>query len=682
MGERVPPQRLSDSGAPARRVLVVEDDAGLNNLVRKTLGRCGFETLGAYTGDGAIHAALSTPDVVLLVDHQLPDMLGTDLVRNLAGQGQPFPFVAMTGHGDERVAVEMMKLGAKDYLVKDGGFVDLLPDVLRRVFREIETERRLDTAERDLRESEAKFRRLVEHSPGIVYVHSIQHGGRYYSARAREVLGHTVEHLLENGFLWHDAIHPEDLPRVDASLAAAGSGTLYDMEYRIRTASGEWRWLRDRCMGVHEEKGECLVEGLAMDVTSRRQAEQALRESVEKFKNLFEHSPLGMFLLDAGGVVTDVNTAAGAIFGVPREKYLGCNLLREMHDGPHKGSMMRGLREGDSLAEGPYTSFLSEKYLVLKSRTSRISPDRFLVILEDVTELKRMQELLVQNEKMMSIGGLAAGMAHEINNPLSGILQGAQVVLNRITSDMPANIKAAQEVGCDLEKVRTFLARRDVPAMIESMRDSASRAAQIVRNMLEFSRKSESVHAPADVNAVLDKAVELCASDYDLKKKYDFRSIVIAREYDPDLPLVPCTVTRIEQVFMNLLRNAAQAMAASPPGSTPGKITLRTLREGDMARIEIEDNGPGMDDATRRRIFEPFFTTKPQGEGTGLGLSVSYFIITENHCGTIEVTSQVGKGTVFVIRLPISPAVSQNRQCCKEDTVPPRVFPDWQSPAK
>jgi signal transduction histidine kinase len=193
---------------------------------------------------------------------------------------------------------------------------------------------------------------------------------------------------------------------------------------------------------------------------------------------------------------------------------------------------------------------------------------------------------------------------------------------------------------------------RGILTFLEDIREASRRASGIVSNMLNFSRRSDSDRSTNDMGELLDKAVELAANDYDLKKKYDFRHIEIQREYDPELPRIPCISAKIEQVFLNLLKNAAQALREEGGRGTP-RITLRTCREESMVRIEIEDNGPGMREEVRKRIFEPFFTTKDVGTGTGLGLSVSYFIISENHHGTIEVESSPGNGAKFIIRLPL-----------------------------
>jgi len=284
---------------------------------------------------------------------------------------------------------------------------------------------------------------------------------------------------------------------------------------------------------------------------------------------------------------------------------------------------------------------------------------RMAVTLEDVTERVRVEEVMVQTEKMMSVGGLAAGMAHEINNPLGGILQSVQIIKRRLSPDIPRNDEAAGELGLKLADVLRYLESREIPSFVDAIQDSGVRAAHIVSNMLEFSRFSESKRTPANLGGVLDKAVELASNDYDLKKRFDFRRIQIAREFDSDLPEVRCTRTELEQVIFNLVKNAAQAMAGVGTAArdeavpeTP-RIALRLAHDGDFARIEVEDNGPGMNEEVRRRVFEPFYTTKPPGDGTGLGLSVSYFIITSNHKGTIEVESHPGRGTKFIIRLPL-----------------------------
>ncbi|MCP4755835.1 MAG: response regulator [Proteobacteria bacterium] len=270
----------------------------------------------------------------------------------------------------------------------------------------------------------------------------------------------------------------------------------------------------------------------------------------------------------------------------------------------------------------------------------------------DITERKKTRELMIQTEKMMSVGGLAAGMAHEINNPLAAIIQITQNIERRISPDFGKNIPAAVKHHINLNNLQAYLKEKNILDNIKEITKSGQRAAKIVGEMLLFSRKSESEMAPANLVELMETAVELAGKDYNLKKKYDFKHIRIIRNFDSNLPRIPCTETEIEQVVLNLLTNAAWAMA-NEKSNDPPQITLLIDVEKEMARIEVEDNGPGMDEETRKLIFEPFFTTKPVGEGTGLGLSVSYMIITNNHKGVLEVESEPGKGAKFIIRLPL-----------------------------
>lgn len=274
-----------------------------------------------------------------------------------------------------------------------------------------------------------------------------------------------------------------------------------------------------------------------------------------------------------------------------------------------------------------------------------------VIRIDDVSERVRIEEMMVQTEKMMSIGGLAAGMAHEINNPLAGIMQNVQVIRNRLDPKLAKNDKVARECGTDIETIVHYIDKRGMQPMLEALTTSGNRAARIVDNMLSFSRKSESQQAPHNLNELIDRTLELAANDYDLKKNYDFRKISIVRE-SGELPEVKCTATEIQQVLLNLLKNGAQAMSADPACNAP-QFILRTRREDRFAVIEVQDNGPGIPEEIRRRVFEPFFTTRAVGIGTGLGLSVSYFIICEKHGGSMEISSSPGQGTCFFIRLPI-----------------------------
>ncbi|MBA1261820.1 sensor histidine kinase [Stutzerimonas sp. NM35] len=276
-----------------------------------------------------------------------------------------------------------------------------------------------------------------------------------------------------------------------------------------------------------------------------------------------------------------------------------------------------------------------------------------VIRIDDITERINMEELMVQSEKMLSVGSLAAGMAHEINNPLGAILHNAQNIRRRLSPDLERNREAAEEIGLRLEAVNQYLQRREVPQLLDGIQQAGSRAARIVSHMLSFSRLSNRQLAECQLSELIDQALEIAGNDFALTDNFDFRAIEIQRNFDPKVSRVPCIGNELEQVLLNLLKNAAQAIHQGPHRSH-GQIILRTRLNPPWAEIQVEDNGGGIPEHIRKRIFEPFFTTKEVGQGTGLGLSVSYFIITNNHKGQMEVHCRPGQGTTFTLRLPLA----------------------------
>jgi len=412
-----------------------------------------------------------------------------------------------------------------------------------------------------------------------------------------------------------------------------------------------------------------LLQQLAADLTfgilslrqreAHRQIELNLAASEERFRRIVEASSESICLIDAETTkITDVNAAFCAATGYPANEVVGRD-TRELalYANPADREEIYARLE----REGRVDNFEFEArrkdghtiLCILSCQNVDIGSRRYIMfVARDVTELKKMQEMMIQTEKMISVGGIAAGIAHEINNPLGIVLQAAQNLVQRTRPDFAKNLEAADKIGLDMQLLVRYMQARKLDVFIADIQSAAGRASAIIRHMLDFSRRSESKRKVCNLPEILDKAVALAGSDYDLKKSYDFKRIKIERDYDDDLPTINCTETEIEQVLLNLLRNAAQAMAEVVPPLADPRIAIRVSGQGQWLRIEIADNGPGMPPEVQRRIFEPFFTTKPPGVGTGLGLSVSYFIITKGHGGRLTVDSRPGEGTRFTIDLP------------------------------
>ncbi len=415
------------------------------------------------------------------------------------------------------------------------------------------------------------------------------------------------------------------------------------------------------------EAARNILESIAAqigDVIVRLETQESLKKSEEKFRKMIENSPIPIALLDnSDNRFTYFNKALVRTLGYTLEDVPDMDAwIRAAYPDAVYRKTVSGLwnkAAGRAMAQG--TPLQSDEVDVRCRDGSyrhvdfRLMPMDSLsvIIMNDLTEKKIHQEMMIQTEKMTSLGGLAAGMAHEINNPLGIILQGIQATQNRLSPAVEKNRAEAERVGTSLDTVLAYLKNREVLDYLDGIQDAGQRAAKIVSNMLQFSRRSESVVAPVDVNQLIDKTIEIASNDYDLKKKYDFKKVLITREYDPDLGLVPCSETGIEQVVLNLLKNSSQAMSAVKKEGFQPAITIRTGREPGRAVITISDNGPGIDPQVKRHIFEPFYTTKGVGMGTGLGLSVSYYIVTKTHNGTIDVSSKPGEGAVFTIKLPL-----------------------------
>ncbi len=472
------------------------------------------------------------------------------------------------------------------------------------------------------------------------------------------ILGYPVHEIQQKSFL--DFVHPDDLqPTMDALARLERQEDVPQFVNRYRCRDGAYR-----IIDWHSRPHGNLIYAAARDVTRQKLLESELTQSHERFRSLVESSPFGMVLASCDGTVLFVNEECTRMLGYTREDIPTMDALwQRTHPKEEDRCLARRLwhsMDSNSASARPCDFLLTTKDGKKRDVEFRIKPigSEMLVILNDVTERKRTAELLVQSEKMHSVGGLVAGVAHEINNPLGGILQGVQNIYRRLSPDMEANHQSAASAGCTLDNIHAYLRLRKIDRMLEGIQECGQRAADIVTSMLSFSRKSETAFAPQALPALAERAINLTRSDYDLKQNYDFRKVEIIRDYAPDLPPVECSATEIVQVLFNLVRNAAQAIAKQPDRNGIGRITIRLQQEGEWALIVVQDNGPGMDNETRRRAFEPFFTTKPPGEGTGLGLPVSFLIISRNHNGEMFIESAPGQGTSFHIRLPVSHAAS------------------------
>lgn len=393
------------------------------------------------------------------------------------------------------------------------------------------------------------------------------------------------------------------------------------------------------------------------DITELKQSLLDIEYLRNLLSNIINSMPSVLIGVDQDEHITHWNLHAAQVTGVARQEALGKPLSAVAPWLEQERSKIRHSMRSKQPFFDPKLSRTIDNETVFEDVT--IYPlvtngvEGVVIRVDDVTEKVRMEEMLAQSEKMLSLGGLAAGMAHEINNPLASIMGNVQVIKTRLHKPLPQNIQAAQTAGTTFEHVQRYMELRGVLQMLDTVHESGAQAAQIVSNMLSFSRKSGAQREALDIIELLERTVELASTDYELKKKYNFRDIVISREFAPGLPQVLGRAGTLQQVFLNLLRNGAEAMREKKYAPEDGpSFILRAYQYDRWVRVEVEDNGPGMNEAIRKRVLEPFFTTKAPGKGTGLGLSVSYFIIVEEHQGRINVLSLPGEWTCFVLDLP------------------------------
>ena len=372
--------------------------------------------------------------------------------------------------------------------------------------------------------------------------------------------------------------------------------------------------------------------------------------------------PSAIIAIDKQLTITQWNKEASHISGVSRDDSIyqaleeSCDFLM-----PYLPLITNSLEkhiinkaERVALMKDDHTRFLDITiYPLLDSTRSGA-----VIRLDDVTQRSQMEDMMVQSEKMMSLGGLAAGMAHEINNPLGAIVHTVQNIKRRLNPALNKNIEIAKMLGSNIEQVCAYTEQREIFRFLDNIAQAGERASTIVSNMLQFSRQSSKNLQPQSLHHIIDRAISIAKNEYSLTSGYDFKGIDLVKDFDFTLPDVPCIPSELEQVILNLLKNASQALLdfklenKSDPDWC-GQIKIHTKRHQQMAEIIVEDNGPGMDEETTRHIFEPFFTTKEVGMGTGLGLSVSFFIITNHHEGQMRVASNIGAGTRFTISLPL-----------------------------
>ncbi len=386
---------------------------------------------------------------------------------------------------------------------------------------------------------------------------------------------------------------------------------------------------------------------MCLDITSRKELEERLKRSEEKYHAIFSDFPYSIFLLDTQTLaIIDCNARSTASYGFSHDELVGTCFLDLFRDGDKQAIAADLLRSGN-IHQARHGRKNGQAFYVA-IRASRCEyPGRkvLLVTTSDITKRLETEQQLIQASKMATLGEMATGMAHELNQPLTVIQSGVDLILR----------KAGQGQALDAATLRN---------VAELMSEHVSRAADIINHMREFGRKSDLRREPVQAGEVLRRAFDI------FREQFALRGIEVSFDLEAGLPCILADRNRLEQVFINILINARDALEADrmqEPGAPAAdaveagpadkRLALSASAEKGWVLIRIRDTGMGVPPALREKIFEPFFTTKMVGKGTGLGLSITYGIV-KDHGGTVEVEPIDGPGTCFLLRFPAIQAAS------------------------
>jgi PAS domain S-box-containing protein len=629
------------------RLLHIEHDPADAELCLRALkqSELDFQIEVVATPEELAHKLRENNFDVALTDYRLSGWSGIDALDQIKQSGLDLPLILVTGTLGDGPAVESIKSGFTDYVLKDQ--LDRLPAAILRA----QEEKQLRAAERfavgALRESEEHYRTLVENAPEAIVIFDLD--TRVFiecNENALRLFRLTREQLLRS--------NPADLSAAvqpDGRTPAAAEWEPMEHALRVGALSFEWTFHSSQAEEFPAEvhlvrlpsASRRLIRGSILDITDRKRSEEALQESEARYRGLVNNATYGLCWIKLPeGDLLFVNPALTRMLGYDSaEDLLGVGLTRDLFRNPsaHQQTI------SDYLAHGRVHATVDWKRKDGKVITVRISGRRAKysdrnydcaeVIVEDVSERTSLEKQLVQAQKFERIGQLAGGIAHDFNNMIGAIVGWA-------------------DLGTEETEPGSRLRRH-----FEKIRQQADRAAGLTRQLLAFARRQILEPRNMDVNKAVTETLGLL-------EKVIGSDIAIKTNLADDLAVVCADPTQIEQVLTNLCINARDAMPAG------GSITIETsntsldekycatqpfARPGRYIMLSVTDTGTGMDAATLDRVFEPFFTTKELGKGTGLGLATVYGI-TRQHGGFVHVYSEVGHGSRFRIFLPVSVSAS------------------------
>jgi two-component system cell cycle sensor histidine kinase/response regulator CckA len=650
------------------RILLVEDTPEDACLIQALLEKARSGRFRVHPVDRLSKALerMAEGDIdAVILDLSLPDSSGLETFDKVQSRFPTIPILVLTAAQSESMADVAIRRGAQDYLLKGRLDSDL---VVRAVRYAIERKR----AENALRKSEERFELMARATNDAVWDWDFATNRMWWNVGVRSFLGYPPDTVGTDFNWWQEHVHPEDRERMISCVRAVidGGGRFWLDEYRFLCADGSYACVFDRGYVLQDDHGKPIrMIGAMMDITDRKRAEEALRETNETLRTLIQAAPLGIVVMDRREKVRIWNPAAERIFGWKSHETLGraipgMTTPARQNEFPNliwlvlQGEQLSGL-EFTAARKGGSPVELSVSMAPLRDARGSISGA--MAVISDISERKvaegqriQLEDQLRQSQKMEAVGRLAGGVAHDFNNLLTAISGYAELLQTRFEPGDP------------------------VRGYVDEILKSSTRATQLTRQMLAFSRRQVLQPKVLDLNGVV-------LNMENLLRRLIGEDIDLRTSTGPDLGAVRADQGQIEQVIMNLAVNARDAM---PKG---GLLTIETrnvvldekyndrhgrMRSGPHVMLSVSDSGSGMDAETQSHLFEPFFTTKDRDKGTGLGLATVYGIVKQSG-GDVWAYSEPGHGSCFKIYLPrvdqspdlSSPTVAQGDSLNGTETV-------------
>lgn len=625
-----------------KTVMFVDDDVDILEIGGVILKKAGYRYLPARSGEEGLHLLLSEkPDLVLL-DYMMPRMNGYDFFREMRQNPkyQPVrdvPVIVLTAKSEDEVDRQgLFEMGLSAFLVKPFGNHELL-NVIDNVFILNGLRQKNKELEQEVRRSEYKYQDLIENASDLIFTLDADETFLFINRRLPEITGYKREDWIGRRF--YDLIVPADHQHAREHLHKTLQGRSSIFEVRIQNRDGEHIYLSTNINPMFEKGRVSGCVAIARNITQRKKLEQEIIDLKNFNESIIQSIGSGLITVDLEHRITSFNNSAEELLGYSQGEVLGrsleevfpeedCRRLLPNFDDPEQALLNREMQ---------ITAKDSNRIFIGFTVTPRRDDDDrrvgTIISFRDISQIKQMQAEVQRMDRLASMGVLASGIAHEIRNPLAGIKTIAQTLEEEIS---PNDAK------------REYLQR--IVRQVNRMDD-------LLKTIFSYAKPRQPNRKYHRLQEIVQEAVAL------MENRLRGQSVKLTQHYDPELPLIFVDFYQIQQIFVNLLLNAMDAMPDGGELRIEAEPTVTTISRVDRrgrpfpvknksalyARVRVSDTGYGIAPDDIPSIFNPFYTTKPQG--SGLGLSIVYRIMQE-HEGDIQVESVVNQGTTFTMLLP------------------------------